>query len=84
MVLNVPREAADAVVFDLSMPEMDGVELARRIRQRAPWEDVGFASLLLAHFGRAADRYAGGSDPAVGSKLTPPGKGQASWRLARR
>jgi PAS domain S-box-containing protein len=39
------RRSPDAVLLDLGMPEMDGFEVARRIRAEADWNDVVLVAL---------------------------------------
>ncbi len=44
-------ERCDVVLLDVDMPDMTGIEVARRIRQRTDWEDV---PLILLLSGRVA------------------------------
>jgi len=48
--------AAELMVLDLSMPEMDGFSLARAIRMRAQFDHVPLVA--LSGFGRESDRLA--------------------------
>ncbi|MDP3619546.1 MAG: response regulator [Ramlibacter sp.] len=50
-------EPADIVITDMHMPEMDGVALARAMKERAAWRDVPVV-LLSSGFMPAADQSA--------------------------
>ena len=46
------EERPDVVVTDIAMPEMDGLELSRRLRAEGPTHDVP----IIAVSGQASDR----------------------------
>lgn len=46
------EECPDVVVTDIAMPEMDGLELSRRLRAEGPTHDVP----IIAVSGQASDR----------------------------
>jgi CheY-like chemotaxis protein len=49
---QVKRQMPDVVVTDIAMPEMDGLELSRRLRQHLPTRDLP----IIAVSGQATDR----------------------------
>jgi CheY-like chemotaxis protein len=51
------RFRADVAILDIGMPGVDGLELARAIRKRAPLGDL--LLVALSGFGREDDRRAG-------------------------
>jgi PAS domain S-box-containing protein len=46
----------DAIVSDIGMPDMDGYEFARELRQRSPEQGGRIPALALSAFARAEDR----------------------------
>jgi CheY-like chemotaxis protein len=58
-------EAFDAAILDMHMPEMDGIELARRIRARYP-------ALPLVQFSSLGRREAGDADGLFSAYLAKP------------
>ena len=49
---SVSHHCPDVVVTDIAMPDMDGLELSRRLRAQAPTRDVP----IIAVSGQASDR----------------------------
>ncbi|WP_200386512.1 ATP-binding protein [Thiocapsa imhoffii] len=47
-------EPADVVILDIRMPDLDGREVARRIRMRPEWNDIRL--IAMTGLGEAADR----------------------------
>ncbi len=55
LVLQAARLAPDVIVLDIGMPELNGIEAARQIRQTSPKVILVFLSLQLeSHYIRAA------------------------------
>ncbi|HEY0701057.1 MAG TPA: response regulator transcription factor [Micromonospora sp.] len=66
----VAREAPDLVVLDLMLPEVDGLEVCRRLRTRPD----GIPVIMLTALGDEADRIAGlriGADDYVTKPFSP-------------
>jgi CheY-like chemotaxis protein len=58
----------DVVVTDIAMPEMDGLELSRRLRSSVPTRDVP----IIAVSGQASDRAReAGADVVLDKPLAP-------------
>jgi CheY-like chemotaxis protein len=51
---SIRQRAPDVVVTDIAMPEMDGLELSRRLRSEAPTRDVP----IIAVSGQGATEHA--------------------------
>ncbi|MGN1057433.1 MAG: response regulator, partial [Comamonas sp.] len=63
------QKAFDAVLLDVQMPEMDGLEVARRIRQHPQWKDLPVWALTAQ--ARVEDRQAI-LDSGMHGQLTKP------------
>jgi PAS domain S-box-containing protein len=50
----IEQEQPDLIVSDISMPEMDGYELAQEIRQRPEWNDIRLVA--VTGYGQENDR----------------------------
>ena len=65
---SVARQLPDVVVTDIAMPEMDGLELSRRLRAQAPTRDVP----IIAVSGQASDRaFEAGADVVLDKPCEP-------------
>ncbi|MGV3569720.1 MAG: ATP-binding protein [Ramlibacter sp.] len=53
---ELARSGIDVLVSDIGMPEMDGYELMRRVRQLPPQENGNVPSIALTAFARGDDR----------------------------
>lgn len=76
------RQQADLVLMDLSMPGMDGLEAARRIRANPDWAETPIIALTAN--ARPADReqaFAAGCDAVVLKPYRPDDLAEAIGRV---
>src|SRR5688572_29355446 len=67
---SAAKQCADVVVTDIAMPEMDGLELSRRLRAHAPTRDVP----IIAVSGQASERAREAGADVVLDKPCEPDK----------
>ncbi len=67
---SVARHCPDVVVTDIAMPEMDGLELSRRLRAQEPTRDLP----IIAVSGQASDRAREAGADVVLDKPCEPDK----------
>jgi two-component system, cell cycle response regulator DivK len=67
---SVARQRPDVVVTDIAMPEMDGLELSRRLRADAPTRDLP----IIAVSGQASERAREAGADVVLDKPCEPDK----------
>jgi two-component system, OmpR family, response regulator ResD len=67
---SAAKQCPDVVVTDIAMPEMDGLELSRRLRAHAPTRDVP----IIAVSGQASERAREAGADVVLDKPCEPDK----------
>jgi DNA-binding response OmpR family regulator len=71
---GVAAGALDLVLLDLTLPDIDGLELCRQARVSAPADDAYLPMLMVTAQARAADRRAGfaaGADDYISKPFDP-------------